>query len=174
MKVLFLGLFLVIGIVIVGFFVFGPKPDSKVFSSATTDYSKEITDKVKTETNNAVTQTKNSLFTAAKNAVDNMNPNNGSVKIDVVPNNNSISPPEVTTINFSSNQNVELNLKKNQKYFLKFQNLPANFCLYVNSAQVVVDNSNLVELVFANSGHYPLKTDFCNPTAKTLGQVIVE
>lgn len=176
MKIFFLVSFVVLVIIIIaGFFWLKPRflktPDIST-GRAVLPSTDQILAKTKDAIFNVTKETSNNINTAINKSLDNTS--DAKVKVNVIPADRQVSENILTTIDVSANKNIALNLKKGEKYFLKFQNLPPDFCLLVGSLQVFIDSDSLVELFFVDSGRFPIKADFCNPTVKTLGQITVE
>lgn len=79
----------------------------------------------------------------------------------------------VYNIDLSKTTNLKLNLQKNTDYYLKFQNTPADYCLYINESKHPIKDQT-VKLIFTSSGTYSLKANTCNLDDKVLGELTVQ
>lgn len=85
---------------------------------------------------------------------------------------NSNAP--ITQIDFLKDRQLKLVIPKNTPYYFEFQNVPADFCLYLNQNKYKIEGLKIVAVTFAESGTYTLAADFCEPGAKDIGRLIVE
>jgi hypothetical protein len=75
-------------------------------------------------------------------------------------------------ISFTSGK--KLSLKKGVMYSLKFPDIPNGQCVFINGQKYQVGEGEVVQIKFTSSGAFPLKIDYCSPTEKSLGEVVVE
>ncbi len=76
-------------------------------------------------------------------------------------------------IDFAKDQDLKLNLNVNNKYYLKFQNIPNNYCIYINNNKYPISNG-VVEIQFGKGGSYPIKANSCDLNEKNIGTLTVQ
>lgn len=80
----------------------------------------------------------------------------------------------ITQIDFLKDRQLKLVIPKNTPYYFEFQNVPADFCLYLNQNKYKIEGPKIVAVQFSESGTYALAADFCEPGAKDIGQLVVQ
>ena len=80
----------------------------------------------------------------------------------------------LTKIDFLKDKNLKISMARNVKHYLKFQNLPPNFCLYLDKNQYSVESDKTVAITFFEGGTFPLNLDFCDQANKNFGELVVE
>lgn len=86
----------------------------------------------------------------------------------------AIDPKAVSTIDLAKDSTVRLNLTKNNRYYLGFANVPANYCLYIGTNKYPIPQDKNLEIEFTSSGLFPLKANACDLGDKNLGEITVE
>ncbi len=81
---------------------------------------------------------------------------------------------ELYNIDLSTTANLKLKLLKNTDYYLKFQNTPVNYCLYINDSKYPIEEGKTVKLMFTSSGTYSLKANSCSLNDRIVGEFIVQ
>lgn len=120
----------------------------------------------------AVNTVKTTVYNEAKTTLDNVfnkpTSNDQPVNVSVlrVSSTDNINPSY--TIDLSKDTNLNLSLSVNRKYYLKFQNIPINYCLYINNNKYPLD-SGVVEILLTQVGNFPIKTNSCNINDKNIG-----
>lgn len=93
------------------------------------------------------------------------------VEVEVVTDNsNTVSESEVISIT----PGKKLSLKKGTLYSLKFPDIPEGQCVFINTQKYEVGEGEVIQMRFQSSGSFPLKLDYCSPTEKEIGEVVVE
>ncbi len=142
--------------------------------------------------NNLIDQTKNSfeenakkgietaktiVYNEAKTTIDNVfdkqTDNSQPVTVNVLGVTNTDPNQQLYVIDFSKDNDLKLNLIVNNKYYLKFQNIPANYCIYINGDKYPISDG-VIEIQFAKIGNYPIKTNRCDLNDKNIGTVTVK
>lgn len=143
--------------------------------------------------NNLITQTKDSfkenaaknietikenVYNEAKTTLDNVfnkqaSNNNQVVSVNILGVTNSDTDKESIVIDLTQNNDIKLNLSLNKKYYLKFQNIPQNYCLYIDNDKYPLKDST-IEIQFSQTGNYPVKANSCDLNEKNIGTLTVQ
>lgn len=151
-----------------------PKENADNFLSKTKD-------SVEKNTQNTVETVKTIVYNEAKTTLDNVfnkptstdQPvNNQTVNVTVlgVSSSDNVNPSYV--IDLSKDSSLNLSLSINQKYYLKFQNIPQNYCIYINDKKYPL-NDGVIEIQFTQGGNFPIKANSCDLNDKNLGTLTV-
>lgn len=121
---------------------------------------------------------KETVYKEAKTTLDNVfnktdNSNDQAVSVNILNKTNADIDKESIIIDLSRNDDLKLNLSLNKKYYLKFQNIPQNYCLYILSDKYPIKDG-AIEIQFNQSGNYPLKANNCDLNEKNIGTLTVE
>lgn len=120
---------------------------------------------------------KTNLYDSAKTALDNVfdkqDSSENKVQINIVTGEDVKNTNAEYTIDLSKDTNLNLSLSVNKKYYLKFKNLPNNYCLYINGNKYAL-NDDVVEIQFTKGGSYPIKTNSCDLNDKNIGNITVQ
>ena len=120
---------------------------------------------------------KDLAYNEAKTTLDNVfnkqSDNTQQVTVSVLGVTNADQNKPIYNIDFTKDQDLKLNLTVNNKYYLKFQNLPQNFCIYINNNKYPI-NDGLIEIQFAKGGNYPIKANKCDLDEKNIGTLTVQ
>lgn len=154
--------------------VLGFSKDSK------TDLINHTKDTLGENTQKGVDTVKNTIYNQAKTTLDNVfNKQPPSDKPEVI----SVNILGVTTnpdidkqsydFDFNQSSELKLNLTINKKYYLKFQNIPTNYCLHINDRKYPI-SEGIVEIQFSQSGNYPVKANSCDLDEKHVGTLSVQ
>lgn len=81
---------------------------------------------------------------------------------------------KIYDIDLSKDTNFKVTLSKNSKYYLKFQNVSPNYCLFIENKRYEIENNQILEVQFSSSGSYAIKTNTCNLTDRHIGEIIVQ
>lgn len=95
------------------------------------------------------------------------------VEVEVIVDNQSTNPSGTEEEVISITPGKKLSLKKGVLYSLKFPDIPEGQCLFINGQKYQLEGS-VIKMRFNNSGSFPLKLDYCTPTEKSLGEVVVD
>lgn len=109
----------------------------------------------------------------ARNTLENILPKSETPKVSPI-DQSTVDTKAVTTIDLSKNSIVKLTLSKNNKYYLNFINVPANYCLYIGPDKYPIPQDKDLEIQFTSSGLFPLKANVCDLGDKNLGEITVE
>lgn len=147
------------------------------------------------KTNNPLTQTKDSLgknaqksiesgiesvktlvYNEARTTLDNVfekqADSDKAVTVNVLGVVTDVDNQQEFIIDLSRDSDLKLTLAVNNKYYLKFQNIPPNYCLYINGDKYPI-TEDLIEIQFSKSGNYPIKANSCDLNDKNIGSLIV-
>lgn len=115
----------------------------------------------------------NNAKTTLDNVFDKQQSDNQEVSVNVlgVANNNANQPSYV--IDLAKDSNLKMNLSLNTKYYLKFQNIPQNYCLYINNNKYPL-TGGIVEVQFEKGGSFPIRTNSCDLNDKSIGTLTVQ
>lgn len=143
------------------------------------DTPTEVTNSFKENTAKNIETIKETVYNEAKTTLDNVFNKQASTD-DKVANVNVLS---VTTnsdidkksiiIDLTQNNDLKLTLSLNKKHYLKFQNIPQNFCLYINNNKYPITDGT-VEILFTTAGNYPIKANSCDLNEKNIGTLTVQ
>lgn len=93
----------------------------------------------------------------------------------ITANNPSVGEDQkVYDIDLSKDANFKVTLSKNSKYYLKFQNVSPNYCLFIEDKRYEIENNQIIEVQFSSIGSYAIKTNTCNATDRHIGEIIVQ
>lgn len=93
----------------------------------------------------------------------------------ITANNPSVGEDQkVYDIDLSKDTNFKVTLSKNSKYYLKFQNVSPNYCLFIEDKRYEIENNQIIEVQFSSIGSYAIKTNTCNATDRHIGEIIVQ
>lgn len=81
---------------------------------------------------------------------------------------------KLIVIDLAKENDLVIAAKTNQKYYLVFRNVPANYCLYIQETQYPIKEDLLLELIFSQSGNFLIKTNLCDLKYKEHGVFVVE
>ncbi len=134
----------------------------------------DLANQTKTDIQHSITNSASSINQTLDSVlgIKNLNPSQEVVVNIVTPGPTANS--NLLTFDMSQSQNLHLKLAKNTKYLMKFNNIPAGFCLYIINNQYKLSGDQLLEMSFANSGTFPIKMDKCETSVKNLGEFVVE
>lgn len=145
-----------------------PPNPNKIINSAKDSFDKNVDD------------AKDTAYSKAKTTLDNVfnkqsDPANttNDVVVNVLGVTNSNPSKTTYDIDLSSESDLKLNLSLNTKYYLKFKNIPNNYCLYINGNKYPITDG-VLEIQFGKAGNYPIKANNCNLNDKSIGSVVVE
>lgn len=149
---------------------------------------KEATDNLINRTKNSAQENaqksietvKSNVYNEAKTALDsvfnkqdnNKQANNPGVNVTVLGISSSDNTKPSYIIDLSKDSSLNLNLSVNQKYYLKFQNIPTNYCIYINDKKYPL-NDGLIAVEFTQGGNFPIKANSCDLNDKNLGTLTV-
>ena len=130
----------------------------------------------------SVETVKTTVYNQAKTALDNVFNkqasneqvvNNQTVNVTVlgVSSTDNVKPSYI--IDLSKDSSLNLSLSVNQKYYLKFQNIPKDYCIYINNDKYPL-NDGIVEIQFTQGGNFPIKANSCNLNHKNIGTLTVQ
>lgn len=140
--------------------------------TSTTNLAEQLSQNL---TNNLIDDTKNTLYKRTQSVLDTaFNKTPSENKVSVLVNPPTVMVDRVTILDFTKNNNLQIKLSRNNKYQLKFQNTPPNFCLYIDQNNYPIDDGKILEIQFINSGNYLIKANLCNLQDKTIGTITVE
>lgn len=126
-------------------------------------------DSVKTIVYNEVKTTLDNVFD--KQATNDKNITEVTVNVLGVTNTDSNKPSY--TIDLAKDSDLKIDLAVNTKYYLKFQNIPQNFCLYIANNKYPI-SGGIVEIQFTKVGNYPIKANSCDLNDKNIGTLSVQ
>ena len=70
--------------------------------------------------------------------------------------------------------NKRLFLKRGVLYGFRFSDIPQDYCVFINKQRYEVGEGQVIKMRFTGTGSFPIKLDYCNPTQKELGEIVVE
>lgn len=143
------------------------------------DFLSGTKDSLEQKSKNTLNNIKEEIYDKAQqtlNTVFNKKPENDTtVKVSILhPSQAYDLKKNSLFIDFSKDQNLNLNLSKNTKYYLQFKNVPSNFCLYIDTDKYKIGDGNFLQLEFKTAGSYPMKANLCDLNDKIIGNLIVE
>ena len=122
---------------------------------------------------------KETVYDKAKTTLDNVfnkqsnnNDQVASVNVLAVTTTSDIDKQSIT-VDLTQTNDLKLTLGLNKKYYLKFQNIPQNYCLYINNNKYPITDST-VEIQFNQRGNFPIKANSCDLNEKNIGTLNVE
>lgn len=126
----------------------------------------------------AVNSAKDKVYDSAKSALDivfNKQNQPEAVNVNVLGDSTqNYLGQTVYTISLNDSANLNLKLQKNKDYYLRFQTVPENFCLYIGDNKYPIEDSKAFKMAFTSSGTYSIKANNCNLGDKVLGEFTVE
>lgn len=142
------------------------------------DLLTQTKDSFKENTEKNIETIKETVYNEAKTTLDNVfnkqaSSNNQVVSVNILGVTNSNTDKDSIVIDLTQNNDLKLNLSLNKKYYLKFQNIPQNFCLYINGNKYPITDGTL-EIQFTQIGNYPIKANSCDLNEKSIGTLNVE
>lgn len=165
------------------------------FTKASSDSVSDTLGQTVTRYQNSVKDTQNNLEQNSKDAVNNIketiydktqevldtvfnkqtsDDQVASVRILTSDNTSVGQDQKVYDIDLSKEASFKVTLSKNSKYYLKFQNVPPNYCLFIEDKRYEVENNQILEVQFISTGTYAIKTNSCNLTDRHIGEIIVQ
>ncbi len=155
---------------------------TKVLGIFTKNVKQKASKSIQNESNSIKTETKNSLQKVVQdttNAVSTFIETKTQSALDTAFNNEA--PHIVTTndapthiINFLSDSNQNITIRKGNKFILAVKNVPAHFCLFISTTKFALqDNINLA-ITIDSTGSYPLRFDYCDTKQSQFGNIVVE
>lgn len=90
------------------------------------------------------------------------------------PNSSNLPSTYIFNLDYSSSSPFNIKFVRNQKYYLKFSNLPENSCLVVDSSSYPIASNQTISLLFATSGARRISITSCPSTPKNIGIIEVE
>ncbi|MCR4330119.1 MAG: hypothetical protein NUV65_06275 [Candidatus Roizmanbacteria bacterium] len=155
---------------------------ASVLGVFTKNIKQKASNSIQNESNSIKTETKNSLQKVVQdttNAVTTFVETKTQSALDSAFNNDN--PQIVTTndtpthiINFLSDNNQSITIRKGNKFILAVKNVPAHFCLFISTSKFTLqDNVNLA-ITIKNTGSYPLRFDYCDTKQSQFGSIVVE
>ncbi len=131
--------------------------------------TEEAANTVKTTVYNQAKTTLDNVFNKQSNSNDSTT-QVANVTVLGVSNTNNVNC--CYTIDLSKDTNLNLSLSVNQKYYLNFQNIPQNYCIYINNNKYPLNNG-IIEIQFTQSGNFPIKANSCDLNDKSIGTLTV-
>ena len=126
----------------------------------------------------AVNGVKDKVYDSAKSALDiafnKQSSSDKNVNVNVLGDSTQNPPENIFNIPLNTDTNLRLNLQRNKDYYLRFQNVPENFCLYINDSKYPLEDGKSIKITFISSGKYSIKANNCNLGDKVLGEFTVE
>ncbi len=160
---------------ILGFTKDTPKDNND--KSKQQDLYTQTRDSLEKNTQKSIETAKDIVYNEAKTTLDNVfnKQSNDTQEVTVnvlgITNNNSNQP--IYIIDLAKDSDLKMNLSLNTKYYLKFQNIPQNYCLYINNNKYPLV-SGIVEIQFEKSGNFPIKANSCELNDKSIGILTVK
>ncbi|TSC86024.1 MAG: hypothetical protein G01um10147_1028 [Microgenomates group bacterium Gr01-1014_7] len=159
-----------------------PKPVSDTLGQTVSSLQNSVEDtkeNLEQKSNDSVNNIKDTVYETAKNTLDTVFGKNETKKETVSINEVSTPLPDdkssnVYSIDLSKETNLKITIAKNNKYYLKFANVPSDYCLYIKDQKIELVSGKIIELQFPSSGSFPIKTSICNFTERSIGEIIVE
>lgn len=164
-----------------------PAPISKILGTINTNQNDDqgniinnAKDSLEQTSQTVVNNAKDTAYQEAKSALDNVfgkqsSTTNQTVNVSILGESTETPPQsDLYNIDLSQATNLKVNLQKNTNYYLKFQNTPANYCLYINDNKYPIGEDKTVKIIFTSSGTYSIKTNTCNLADKILGEFTVK
>lgn len=179
---IFLAILVIVILIVGGYFVWNKvinKYDKVRQQDIPKDYPKEVlgdaSDNINKVYQNSLKELKDNLYDQAQSVVNNV------FQKDNVQNNANVSIVGIDNVNGQSyivdlakGSKIQISLKKNSKYYLQFQNVLTDSCLYIGESKYKLEDHKNIELSFSNAGKYQLNVNSCSATNKDLGQIVVE
>ncbi|MBI2018716.1 hypothetical protein HYS96_03350 [Candidatus Daviesbacteria bacterium] len=141
---------------------------------------KDTKDNLEQNSQNAVNNTKETIYDKAQEVLDTVFNKQTSdekvISINVLTADNiSVGVDQkVYDIDLSKDANFKVTLSKNSKYYLKFQNVAPNSCLFIKDKRYEIGDNQIIEVQFSSTGTYAIKTNTCNLTDRNIGEIIVQ
>lgn len=150
---------------------------SKNITSANSeDLISQTKDSLEKNTKNTLDNTKTNVYNTLRNTLDTVfdkqTSNNSFVEVNIENVSNSSIDSEIS-IDLETNTNLKLDLSVNKKYYLKFKNLPKNYCIYINNDKYPLTD-DIIEIQFSKIGNYPIRTSSCDSNDKNVGVLTVK
>lgn len=100
--------------------------------------------------------------------------NNGSVSIVTIAGKDIPVDETPVTMDFLQDTRPLLTFDRNKPYYLNIKNVPAKFCLFIDSQEYHVENGKLIKVSFATSGNYQLSFNYCTENIIKFGEIVVK
>lgn len=149
------------------------KRDGKNFFDQTKDSLTQNSQKT-------IESVKTTVYNEAKTTLDNVfdkqtseDKNGKEVNITVLGVTNQTADEDSFVIDLAKDQNLNMKLSLNKKYYFKFKNIPTNYCIYINNLKHPISEGTL-EIQFTKTGNYPIKASSCEINDKNIGTLIVQ
>lgn len=135
-------------------------------------------DSLETNTQKTVDDVKTNIYNSVKTTLDNVfdkqtEDEKDKVAVNILGVTETSSDDSSINIDLSKDTNLNLSLSVNKKYYLKFQNIPANYCIYINNNKYQLSDK-VIEIQFIQGGSYPIKTNSCDLNDKNIGNITVQ
>lgn len=99
------------------------------------------------------------------------NSKNGTVEISVSP--SQIVDQDLIQIDLLKDRKLKIKITKDKESYFKFQNVPSDFCLYLNQKKYPIESGKIVSIKLPERGTYPISFDFCDAEIKNIGEILV-
>ena len=138
------------------------------------DYPKEVLGDAKDNINKVYQNSLEEFYDQAQSVVNNVfQKDNAQQDVSIsMAYDNANGQPYI--VDLAKGSKIQISLKKNSKYYLQFQNVPTDSCLYIGESKYKLEASKNIELSFSNTGTYQLNVNSCSANNKDLGQIVVE
>lgn len=140
-------------------------------------------DSVAQNTQKTIESVKTTVYDQAKTTLDQVfdkqpsdnkdDKNSKEVQVTVLGVNNQTVDEDTYVFDLTANQGFNMTLSLNKKYYFKFKNIPANYCIYINGSKYPITDSTL-EIQFTKVGNYSIKSNSCELNEKDLGTLTVQ
>lgn len=119
-------------------------------------------------------QAMDSLYESTQSLVDKVFNKSSEENVNVLVVASLTGQNNLTVFDFTKDSNLQIKLAKNTKYQFKFQNIPSNFCLYIDGQKFNLEEGKIIEIMFNKGGNYGVKANACDLQDKTIGTITVE
>lgn len=133
-------------------------------------------DSVNNLASNTINDVKDSAYSSTKNILDSVFDKKDTSKLNVnfIENKKVSETMKLHLIDLAKDDMLKIQIQKNDKYYLKFKSVPADYCLYIKDNKYEIKDEAVVEIQFNSSGNYSLKMSSCNILEKNVGEIVVQ
>lgn len=159
-------------------------PKNPVENGGEKDSGKNLLDQTKDSvtqnTQKTIESVKTTVYNQAKTTLDEVfdkqkSSDNSSkeVQVTVLGVNNQTADEDTYVFDLTTNQGSNMTLSLNKKYYFKFKNIPANYCIYISGSKYPITDG-ILEIQFTKTGNYSVKANSCELNEKDLGTLTVQ
>lgn len=162
-------------------------PKNPIESGGEKDSGKNLLDQTKDSvaqnTQKTIESVKTTVYDQAKTTLDQVfdkqpsdnkdDKNSKEVQVTVLGVNNQTVDEDTYVFDLAANQGFNMTLSLNKKYYFKFKNIPANYCIYISGSKYPITDGTL-EIQFTKIGNYSIKANSCELNEKDLGTLTIQ